>query len=113
MFEVKAYVRDALCERVVEELEAIDGVAGVAVVKLNEFGHRKDGVMESVERVKLEVDVADAALADAVVDTIVRQGRSGEGHVGDGRVFVSRIDRAVRIRDGMEGPDGLRPEVAS
>ncbi|MDZ7826499.1 MAG: hypothetical protein U5R48_11340 [Gammaproteobacteria bacterium] len=69
---------------VVEELEAIDGVTGVAVVRLKEFGHRPDGIMESVERVKLEVDVADAALADAVVETIVREGRSGEGHVGTG-----------------------------
>jgi|AntRauTorcE11898_2_1112593.scaffolds.fasta_scaffold04950_3 nitrogen regulatory protein P-II 1 len=111
MYEVKAYLRHALCERVVEALEAIDGVTGVAVVMLNEFGHRPDGVMEAVDRVKLELYVAETALADAVVETILQHGRSGEGHIGDGRIFVSRIDRAIRIRDGMEGPEGLRPEA--
>ena len=79
-------------------LVKVKGVAGIAVVSLNEAGHLvcDESPLEKVQVVKLEVDVA----TDEVVDIIVRTSRARDGHPGDGKVLVSRSVRAVLIEDG-------------
>ena len=59
--------------------------------------------------VKLEVDVATDAVADEVVDIIVRTSRTRDGHPGDGKVLVSRLVQAVRIEDGATDESALQP----
>ena len=110
MYEIKAYVRKAMTEFVIDELAKLDGVASIAVVSLNEFGHTAgdSGPMEKVDMVKLEVDVASESAADTVADAIVRAGRTQEGHPGDGKVLISRLAKAIRIDDGVSGPEALR-----
>lgn len=111
MFEIKAYVREVMAEHVVDALAEVKGVASIAVVSLNEFGHLAgDGApLEKVQMVKLEVDVATETVADEVVDIIVRTSRTRDGHPGDGKVLVSRLVRAVRIEDGETGESALEP----
>jgi len=111
MYEIKAYVREVMAEHVVDALAKVKGVASIAVVSLNEFGHLvgDESPLEKVQMVKLEVDVATDAVADEVVDIIVRTSRTRDGHPGDGKVLVSRLVRAVRIEDGETGESALEP----
>ncbi|AHI29795.1 P-II family nitrogen regulator [Marinobacter similis] len=111
MYEIKAYVREVMAEHVVDALAKVKGVASIAVVSLNEFGHLvgDESPLEKVQMVKLEVDVATETVADEVVDIIVRTSRTRDGHPGDGKVLVSRLVRAVRIEDGANDEDALQP----
>ncbi len=90
-------VRDALTEI---------GVAGMTVTEVKGFGHQKGHTeiyrgaeydVSFVPKVKIEVTVP-AAIADRVVDAIRSSARTGQ--IGDGKVFVAGIERAVRIRTG-------------
>ncbi len=102
MREIKAYVRNVKVDEVIDALSKLDAVSGVAVVSLRAYGHSAgNGGLKRVEMTKLEVDIADDA-EQAVVDCIVEYGRTGAGHPGDGRVFVTQLERAVRIADGTE-----------
>ena len=111
MYEIKAYVREVMAEHVVDTLAKVKGVASIAVVSLNEFGHLvgDESPLEKVQMVKLEVDVATDAVADEVVDIIVRTSRTRDGHPGDGKVLVSRLVQAVRIEDGATDESALQP----
>ena len=111
MYEIKAYVREVMAEHVVDALAKVQGVASIAVVSLNEFGHLvgDESPLEKVKMVKLEVDVATETVADEVVDIIVRTSRTRDGHPGDGKVLVSRLVQAVRIEDGATDESALQP----
>lgn len=103
MKEIKAYVRNEMLDDVIDALGALRGVTGIAVVSLREFGHAANtGTLTRVEMAKLELDCADSAV-DEIIECILSTGRTGRGHAGDGKVFVSRVERAVRIEDGVEG----------
>lgn len=101
MKEIKAYIREHMLDHVIDALAAIPGMPGIAVVHLREYGHATgDGSLVRVEMAKLEIDVDDA-LVTTVVETLVTQARTGDGHPGDGRVFVSDIGKVIRIADGQ------------
>jgi nitrogen regulatory protein P-II 1 len=97
-------VRDALGEA---------GVTGMTVSEVKGFGRQKghtelyrgaEYVVDFLPKLKLEIAVADAD-AERVVETIVETAASGR--IGDGKIFVTDIERAVRIRTGEEGDDAL------
>lgn len=106
MYEIKAYVREVMAEHVVDALAKVQGVASIAVVSLNEFGHLvgDESPLEKVKMVKLEVDVATETVADEVVDIIVRTSRTRDGHPGTARywypawfgLFASRMVRPTK-----------------
>jgi len=105
MKEVKAYVREYMLDKVINALAAIPGMPGIAVVRLREYGHAMDeGGLVRIDMAKLEIDVNDI-LVERVVNTIVAHARTGSGHPGDGRIFVSDLGRAVRIADGEHDSD--------
>ena len=90
-------VRDALSEV---------GVQGMTVVEVKGFGRQKghtelyrgaEYVVDFVPKVKLEVAV-EASRVDQVVEAIVQAAQTGK--VGDGKIFVYDLDKAVRIRTG-------------
>ena len=107
MKEIKAYVREVMLEQVMSALADIDGIPGIAVVHLREYSHVQDGGLERVKMAKLEIDVPEA-LADRVVDAIVASARTGEGHLGDGKVFISDLRDAIRISDGQRNENAVR-----
>jgi nitrogen regulatory protein P-II 1 len=89
------------------------GVAGITVSEVRGFG-RQGGHTETyrgaeykidfVPKVSLSVVVADD-VADLVVDTIVSSAATGK--IGDGKIWVTDVERLVRIRTGEEGSDAI------
>ena len=97
-------VRDALGEV---------GITGMTVTEVKGFGRQKghtelyrgaEYVVDFLPKLKLEIVVPDDQ-AERVVETIVETAASGR--IGDGKMFVSSIERAVRIRTNEEGDDAL------
>jgi len=97
-------VRQALAEA---------GVQGMTVTEVKGFGRQKghtelyrgaEYTVDFVPKTKIEAAVADG-LVDAAVDAIA--GAAGTGSIGDGKVFVSALDQAVRIRTGETGDTAL------
>ena len=101
MKEIKATIRENRLDTVIDALAAIPGLPGIAVVHVREYGRAtNDGALIRVDVAKLEIDVDDA-LAHTVVETIVTHARTGDGHPGDGRVFLSDLREVIRIADGQ------------
>jgi len=89
------------------------GVHGITVGEVKGFGRQKgheavyrgrEYQVEFIPRLHLEVAVEDE-LAERVVQTIERAGRTGE--IGDGKIFLLNLEEAVRIRTGERGVDAL------
>jgi nitrogen regulatory protein PII len=95
-----------------DALKAI-GVAGITVEEVRGFG-RQGGHSETyrgaeykidfVPKLSLAIVVADDAV-DSVVDTIVSAASTGK--IGDGKIWVTDVERLVRIRTGEEGVDAI------
>jgi nitrogen regulatory protein P-II 1 len=106
MKEIKAYLRPHMVDAVVDALESQPRTPGVTVTEVKGFGHRAGGgPVELTERVKLEIVVPDSEV-ERIVDTIVEKARTGSP--GDGKVFVSKVTEAVRIRTGERGRVAVR-----
>ena len=97
-------VKNALTER---------GVAGMTVTEVRGFGRQKGHTemyrgteyeVDFVPKIKIEVVVPDAKL-QTVLDTIMRSAQTGQ--VGDGKMFVTDLAEAVRIRTGESGESAL------
>ena len=92
-------VREALSEM---------GVSGVTVTEVKGFGRQKghtelyrgaEYVVDFLPKVKVEV-VVKTEDVDRCVDAIVRAARTGK--IGDGKIFITAVERVVRIRTGEE-----------
>lgn len=92
-------VRDALAER---------GVTGMTITEVKGFGRQKghtemyrgaEYVVDFLPKIRIELVVAED-VADDCVDAIVDAAKTGK--VGDGKIFVSNIERVVRIRTGEQ-----------
>jgi nitrogen regulatory protein PII len=89
------------------------GVSGMTVTEVKGFGRQRghtelyrgaEYVVDFVPKTRIEVAVKDA-LVDQVIEAIVGAARTGK--VGDGKIFVSDLERAIRIRTG-EADDQAR-----
>ena len=109
---VTAVIKPFKLDDVKDALKAA-GVAGITVTEVRGFG-RQGGHTETyrgaeykidfVPKVSLEVVVDDGAV-DGVVDAIASSAATGK--IGDGKIWVSDVDRLVRIRTGEEGADAI------
>jgi len=86
------------------------GVDGMTILEARGHGRQKghpefyrgrEYSVDLLPKIKLEVVVDDAAL-DKAVDAILTAARSGK--IGDGKIFISRIDEVIRIRNDERGP---------
>ncbi len=112
MKKVEAIIRDEKLSAAKEALKAL-GVAGMTVTEVKGHGTQK-GITEvyrgrqySVDllpKIKIEAVVADGDVKK-VTDAIVEVAKTGS--IGDGKIFVSSIDNAVRIRTGDTGDKAL------
>ncbi len=109
---ITAIIRPFKLDEVREALSEV-GVSGITVTEVKGFGRQKghtelyrgaEYVVDFLPKIKVETAVADAQL-DAVVEA-VRQA-AGTGKIGDGKIFVTPIDQAIRIRTGEVGTDAL------
>ena len=109
---VTAVIKPFKLDDVKDALKAI-GVAGITVEEVRGFG-RQGGHTETyrgaeykidfVPKVSLSVVISDDAV-DSVVDTIVASAATGK--IGDGKIWVTDVERLVRIRTGEEGADAI------
>lgn len=106
MREIKAICRPERVEHVLEALHGIESLPGVTVSPVEGVGRlRGEGeapiAFGRSEMAKVEIVVPDA-LAPRVIDVIEKSATTG--HPGDGKIFSSPVDEAVRIRSGERGP---------
>jgi nitrogen regulatory protein P-II 1 len=109
---ITAIIKPFKVDDVKDALKGV-GVTGITVSEVRGFG-RQGGHTETyrgaeykidfVPKVRIEV-VADDGNVDAIVDTIVSSAATGK--IGDGKIWVSDVDRLVRIRTGEEGADAV------
>ena len=109
---VTAIVKPFKLDEVREALSAI-GVQGITVTEVKGFGRQKghtelyrgaEYVVDFLPKVKIEVVLADEML-DKAVDAIQKAAKTGR--IGDGKIFISAIDDAIRIRTGETGADAI------
>jgi nitrogen regulatory protein P-II 1 len=110
--KIEAIIKPFKLDEVKEALHEV-GVSGITVVEAKGFGRQKghtelyrgaEYVVDFLPKVKLEV-VVDDNLADRAVEAIANAARTGR--IGDGKIFVSSIDQALRIRTGETGSDAI------
>lgn len=109
---VTAIIKPFKLDDVKDALKAA-GVTGITVEEVRGFG-RQGGHTETyrgseykidfVPKVSLNVVIEDDAV-DGVVDTIVASAATGK--IGDGKIWVTNVERLVRIRTGEEGPEAV------
>jgi nitrogen regulatory protein P-II 1 len=108
MKKVEAIIKPFKLDDVKEALHEL-GIKGLTVTEAKGFGRQKghtelyrgaEYVVDFLPKVKIEVVVEDALL-DRAVEAIQQSARTGR--IGDGKIFVSSIDEAIRIRTGEVG----------
>ena len=89
------------------------GVQGVTVSEVKGFGRQKghtelyrgaEYVVDFLPKVKLEIGIDDGLL-DQVIEAITSKANTGK--IGDGKIFVTEIEQAIRIRTSESGPEAL------
>ena len=112
MKKIEAIIKPFRLEDVKEALAEI-GITGMTVEEVKGYGRQKghselyrgaEYLVDFLPKIKLELVVDDAQL-DRVVDTIVEAARTGK--IGDGKIFVSAIEKVVRIRTGETGSEAV------
>jgi len=112
MKKVEAIVKPFKLDEVKEALQEI-GIQGLSVLEAKGLGRQKghtelyrgaEYVVDFLPKVKIEV-VVDDEMVDQVIEAIIAAARTGK--IGDGKIFISDIERAIRIRTGEEGSDAL------
>lgn len=112
MKKIEAIIKPFKLDEVKEALNDI-GLQGLTVIEAKGFGRQKghtelyrgaEYVVDFLPKVKIEV-IVDDALADRAIEAIQTAARTGR--IGDGKIFVSTIDEAIRIRTGEHGVDAV------
>jgi nitrogen regulatory protein PII len=112
MKKIEAIIKPFKLEDVKEALSTL-GVEGMTVSEVKGFGRQKghteiyrgsEYVVDFLPKIKVEVVLADAVVS-AAVEAIVKAAKTGK--IGDGKVFVSPIENAVRIRTEETGESAV------
>jgi nitrogen regulatory protein P-II 1 len=110
--KIEAVIKPFKLDEVKEALHEV-GVSGITVTEAKGFGRQKghtelyrgaEYVVDFLPKVRLEV-VVDDDQAERVVEAIANAARTGR--IGDGKIFVSAIESAVRIRTGERDSDAI------
>ena len=112
MTKIEAIIQPSVFESVKEALTEL-GVEGMTVADVRGHGRQKGHTaayrgreysVDLLPKIKLELVVADN-LVNAIIDAIVQSAATGK--IGDGKIFISKIDEAVRIRNHERGVAAL------
>ncbi|WP_407332398.1 nitrogen regulatory protein P-II [Enterovibrio sp. 27052020O] len=112
MKKIEAIIKPFKLDDVREALAEV-GITGMTVSEVKGFGRQKghtelyrgaEYMVDFLPKVKLEIVVSDDA-ADQCVDTIVETAQTGK--IGDGKIFVTEVERVVRIRTGEEDEEAI------
>ena len=109
---VSAIIKPFKLEEVRSALDSI-GVSGMTISEVKGFGRQKghtelyrgaEYVIDFLPKIKIEIAVTDDIL-DKVIDAITSAASSGK--IGDGKIFVSDLEQAIRIRTGEKDEDAI------
>ena len=112
MKKLEAVIQPSKLDAVKEGLHEI-GIQGMTVSEVRGHGRQKghseiyrghEYTVDLLPKLKVEVVLPDA-LAEQAVDAIVKAARSGK--IGDGKIFLSDVSEAIRIRDSQRGDEAL------
>jgi nitrogen regulatory protein P-II 1 len=112
MKKIETIIKPFKLDEVKEALNAL-GVTGMTIMEVKGFGrqrgHREiyrgaEYQVDFVPKIKINV-IVDDVIAEKVVDTIKKTAKTGK--IGDGKIFISTIDEAIRIRTGETGIEAL------
>ncbi len=112
MKKIEAIIKPFKLDEVKEALHEI-GLHGITVTEVKGFGRQKghtelyrgaEYVVDFIPKVKIEI-VLDDNLLEKVVEAIVQAARTGR--IGDGKIFISDIGEAIRIRTGETGSEAI------
>ena len=112
MKKVEAIIKPFKLDEVKEALQEI-GIQGLSVLEAKGFGRQKghtelyrgaEYVVDFLPKVKIELVIPDDQL-DSTIEAIISAAKTGK--IGDGKIFVSTVEQAIRIRTSEEGPDAL------
>ena len=112
MKKIEAIIKPFKLDEVKEALQEI-GVQGLSVIEVKGFGRQKghtelyrgaEYVVDFLPKVKIEVVLADD-LVDSAIEAITNAAKTDK--IGDGKIFVTTIEQAIRIRTGETGDDAI------
>ncbi|MGA2510414.1 MAG: P-II family nitrogen regulator [Candidatus Acidiferrales bacterium] len=112
MTKVEAVIQTSKLDAVKDALHEI-GVEGMTVLEARGHGRQKghtefyrgrEYTVDLIPKIKIEMVVADE-MAEKVVQTVVAAARTGK--IGDGKIFLSKVDDAIRIRNDERGDSAL------
>ena len=112
MKKIEAIIKPFKLDEVKEALQDV-GLQGITVTEAKGFGRQKghtelyrgaEYVVDFLPKVKIEVVLADD-MAEKAIEAIRRSAQTGR--IGDGKIFVSNIEEAIRIRTGESGLDAI------
>ncbi len=112
MKKIEAIIKPFKLDEVKEALQEV-GIQGLSVIEVKGFGRQKghtelyrgaEYVVDFLPKVKVEAVVADDQV-EAAVEAIIAAARTEK--IGDGKIFVSPIEQAIRIRTGETGDDAV------
>lgn len=112
MKKIEAIIKPFKLDDVKEALQEI-GLQGMTVVEAKGFGRQRghtelyrgaEYVVDFLPKVKIEVAIEEPNL-DAAVEAISKAAHTGK--IGDGKIFVTDLEQAIRIRTGETGKDAL------
>ncbi|MBY0296604.1 MAG: P-II family nitrogen regulator, partial [Methylobacterium sp.] len=110
--KIEAIIKPFKLDEVKEALQEV-GLQGITVIEAKGFGRQKghtelyrgaEYVVDFLPKVKLEIVLPDH-LVEGAVDAIRKSAQTGR--IGDGKIFVSSIEEAIRIRTGETGADAI------
>jgi len=112
MKKIEAIIKPFKLDEVKEALHQV-GIQGITVLEAKGFGRQKghtelyrgaEYVVDFLPKVKIEVVVEDN-MAESVVEAVKTAAQTGR--IGDGKIFISSIDEAIRIRTGETGGNAV------
>ncbi len=112
MKKIEAIIKPFKLDEVKEALQEV-GIQGLSVTEAKGFGRQKghtelyrgaEYVVDFLPKVKIEVVLSDD-MVEAAIEAIISAAKTGK--IGDGKIFVSPVEQAIRIRTGEYGTDAL------
>ncbi len=112
MKKITAIIKPFKLDDVREALSEI-GINGMTVTEVKGFGRQKghtelyrgaEYMVDFLPKVKIEIVVTES-IAEQCVDTIVETSRTGK--IGDGKIFVSNVEKVIRVRTGEENEQAI------
>lgn len=112
MIKVEAIIQTSKLDAVKDALHEI-GVEGMTVIEARGHGRQKghtevyrgrEYTVDLIPKLKIEMVLADD-MAEKVVQAVIKSARTGK--IGDGKIFLSKVDDAIRIRNDERGDSAL------